>query len=169
VEYINPRAREWFGLRDDDAADIERLARRVHPADEFLEVLAAPGQKRVNVNGRLAEFTSYQVPGVYPKMLVSLRGMELTPAFTSDSADSSASIFKVIADFSQAITSNLDLKRCCIRSRNLNRLIPADVIEIKSGMPRRRLFFHIIFKPRTNQGMNLFAFHKASLENFPRA
>ena len=35
VEYINPRAREWFGLRADDAADIERLAHRVHPADEF--------------------------------------------------------------------------------------------------------------------------------------
>jgi GAF domain-containing protein/nitrogen-specific signal transduction histidine kinase len=132
VEYINPRAREWFGLRADDAADIERLARRVHPADEFLEVLATPGQKRVNVNGRLAEFTSYQVPGTYPKMLVSLRSMELTPAFTSESADASDSIFKVMADFSQAITSNLDLETVLYSIlENLNRLIPADVMEIK--------------------------------------
>ena len=29
VESINPRARQWVGLRDGDVADIERLARRV--------------------------------------------------------------------------------------------------------------------------------------------
>ena len=143
VEYINPRAREWFGLQDDDAADIEQLARRVHPADEFLEVLATPGQKRVNVNGRLAEFTSYQVPGIYPKMLISLRGMELTPAFPSESADSSASIFKVIADFSQAITSNLDLETVLSSIlENLDRLIPADIVEIKVWTAEAQAFNH---------------------------
>ena len=147
VEYINPRAREWFGLQDDDAADIERLARRVHPADEFLEVLATPGQKRVNVNGRLAEFTSYQVPGIYPKMLISLRGMELTPAFPSESADSSASIFKVIADFSQAITSNLDLETVLSSIlENLDRLIPADIVEIKVWTAEAQAFIPYRFQ-----------------------
>ncbi len=110
VEFINPRARDWFGLRDDDVADIERLARRVRPPDEFLDVCASPSQKRVNVNGRLAELTSYQVPGPDPKMLVSLRGMELTPALTTQSADASSSILKVVSDFGQAIASSLDLE-----------------------------------------------------------
>ena len=86
VEYINPRAREWFGLRADDVADIERLAHRVHPADEFLEVLATPGQKRVNVNGRLAEFTSFQVPGTYHVIVQALDEM-LRPSAWAESAE----------------------------------------------------------------------------------
>src|ERR1700690_1055689 len=132
VEFINPRAREWFGLRDDDVADIERLARRVRPPQEFLEVCAAPGQKRVNVNGRLAELTSYQVPGPYPKMLVTLRSIELMPALTVQNPDASSSILKVVSDFGQTIASNLDLESV-LRSvlENLNRLIPADLLEIK--------------------------------------
>ena len=132
VEFINPRARDWFGLRENDVADIERLARRVRPAEEFLDVCAVPSQKRVNVNGRLAELTSYQVPGPYPKMLVSLRGMELTSSLTTEAVDSSSSILKVVSDFGQAIASSLDLETV-LRSilENLNRLIPADLLEIK--------------------------------------
>ena len=132
VESINPRAREWFGLRDGDVADLERLARRVRPPDEFLDVCARPGQKRVNINGRLAELTSYQVPGPDPKMLVSVRGMELTSPLTNDSADSSSSILKIVSDFGQAIASSLDLETV-LRSilENLNRLLPADLLEIK--------------------------------------
>jgi len=57
------------------------LARRVHPADEFWKSWPRPARSASTSNGRLAEFTSYQVPGTYPKMLVSLRSMELTPAF----------------------------------------------------------------------------------------
>jgi len=132
VEFINPRARDWFGLHDNDVADIERLARRVRPPEEFLDVCALPSQKRVNVNGRLAELTSYQVPGPDPKMLVSLRGVELTPALASESADASSSILKVVSDFGQSIASSLDLEMV-LRSilENLNRLIPADLLEIK--------------------------------------
>ncbi len=132
VEFINPRARDWFGLHDDDVADIERLARRVRPPEEFLDVCALPSQKRVNVNGRLAELTSYQVPGPDPKMLVSLRGVELTPALATDNTDASSSILRVVSDFGQAIASSLDLETV-LRSilENLNRLIPADLLEIK--------------------------------------
>ncbi len=133
VEFINPRARNWFGLQDNDVADIERLARRVRPPEDFLDVCASPSQKRVNVNGKLAELTSYQVPGPDPKMLVSLRGVELTPALTTQSADASSSILKVVSDFGQAIASSLDLETV-LRSilENLNRLIPADLLEIKA-------------------------------------
>ncbi|HUH96151.1 MAG TPA: GAF domain-containing protein, partial [Anaerolineales bacterium] len=132
VEFINPRAREWFGLQNGDAADIERLARRVRPPEEFLEVCAAPGQRRVNVNGRLAELTSYQVPGPYAKMLVALHGLELTPALAAQEGDVSSSILKVVSDFGRDIASSLELEMV-LRSvlENLSRLIPADLLEIK--------------------------------------
>ena len=108
VEYVNARARDWFGLADNDPADLERLIRRVRPPDEFLDVCAAPGQKRLSVNGRLVEVTSYQVPGVYPQMLVSLRGMDLAPTFAAASPALSSSTLRMVTDFSQAIASSLD-------------------------------------------------------------
>ena len=80
MDYINTLAREWFGLRANDQPNLERLLRRVRPPDDFLNVCAAPGQKRLNLNGRQVEATSYQVPGAYPQMLVSLRGMDFLPA-----------------------------------------------------------------------------------------
>jgi len=130
VEFINPRAREWFGLRENDLADIERLARRVRPQEEFLDVCALPSQKRVNLNGRLAELTSYQMPGPYPKMLVSLRGVE--SAITSEGTDVSSSTLKAVSDFGQVIASSLD-RETVLQSilEHLNRLIPADILEIK--------------------------------------
>src|SRR5512146_1759602 len=59
VDYVNARARDWFGLRENDATDLERLLRRVRPADDFLDVCAAPGNKRLNVNGKAVDVTSY--------------------------------------------------------------------------------------------------------------
>jgi len=132
VEFINTSARDWFALRDGDVADIERLARRVRPPEEFLDVCAVPSQKRVNVNGRLAELTSFQVPGPYPKMLVSVRAVELTPALATEGADASSSILSIISDFGKVVASNLDLETVlCSILENLNRLIPADLLEIK--------------------------------------
>ena len=54
VDYLNAQARDWFGLRDNDPADLERLLRRVRPADDFLDVCAVPGNKRLSLNGRSA-------------------------------------------------------------------------------------------------------------------
>ncbi|MBI3737801.1 MAG: PAS domain-containing protein, partial [Chloroflexi bacterium] len=126
VDYVNERAREWFGLRDDDQADLERLLRRVRPPDDFLDVCVTPGQKRLSVNGKLVEVTSYQVPGAYPQMLVSLRGMDLAPALASG-GDVSSSLLKVITDFGQSIASSLDLEAVA-RSvlDNVVRLVSAD-------------------------------------------
>ena len=36
VEYINELAREWFGLREGEPADLERLVRRARPAEDDL-------------------------------------------------------------------------------------------------------------------------------------
>src|SRR5690349_15264075 len=69
VEHINNLAREWFGLHRDEPIDLERLVRRARPAEELLNLFTEQGQKRLSVNGRLVEATSYQVPGPYPMML----------------------------------------------------------------------------------------------------
>lgn len=132
VDYVNQRAREWFGLREHDSLDLERMIRRVRPSEEFLDVCAAPGQKRLSVNGKLVEVTSYQVPGVYPQMLVSLRGMDLAPALSADGGEFSSSILRVVTDFSQSITSSLELE-AVLHSilDNVSRLVPADLLEIK--------------------------------------
>src|SRR5512135_1645910 len=133
VDYVNTRARDWFGLRENDPADLERLLRRVRPADDFLDVCAAPGNKRLSVNGKAVEATSYHVPGVHPQMLISLRGMEMTPAAATGTRELGSSVLRTIASFSEAITSSLDFE-AVVRSilENVLRLIPADLVELKA-------------------------------------
>lgn len=137
VEYMSRLARDWFGLHEGEAPDLERLARRVRPSDEFLELCAAEGQKRFSVNGRLTDAVSYRVPGYNPVMLLSLRSMEMAPAFTgAEAGQFSSSILKVIADFSKTIPASLDLETT-LRSifQNVSRLVSADVMEIKLEDP----------------------------------
>ncbi len=133
VDYVNARARDWFGLHENDPADLERLLRRVRPPDDFLDVCAAPGSKRLSVNGKAVEATSYSVPGANPQMLISLRGMELLPAFSTGSTGLSSSIVKLIASYSEAIASSLDFETV-VRSilDNVPRLVPADLVELKA-------------------------------------
>jgi GAF domain-containing protein/nitrogen-specific signal transduction histidine kinase len=132
VDYVNARAREWFGLRENDQASLERLLRRVRPPDDFLDVCAAPGQKRLSLNGKQVEATSYQVPGVYPQMLVSLRGMDFLPALQAGDKELSTSILKIVTDFSQSVASSLDIESV-VRSilDNVYQLVPADLMEVK--------------------------------------
>ena len=42
------------------------LIRRARPAEDFLNLCARQGQKRLSVGGRLVDATSYQIPGPYP-------------------------------------------------------------------------------------------------------
>ncbi len=129
VDYVNALARQWFGLEDDEV-DLERLIRRVRPSDDFLNLCATPGQKRLTVNGKLLEATSYQVPGPNPLMLVSLRPMDLVPSLTV--GDAAASVLKVVTDFNQGIAASLELKTTLrLVLDNISRLVPADVMELK--------------------------------------
>ena len=132
VEYLNALARKSFGLQEEESANLERLVRRVRPAADFLDVCAAPGQKRLTVNGRLMEATSYPVPGTYPLMLISLRGMNLGPALSTEGVEGSSSILKVVTDFGQDIAASLDLEMT-LQSilDNVSRLVPCDVLELK--------------------------------------
>jgi len=131
VEHISALARSFFDLRENEPYDLERLARRVRPSDDFLDICAGPGHKRVSIGGRLVEITSYEVPGVYPMMLITLQAKEIAPAL-EQSNGASDEILRVVTEFSQGIAASLDL-RTTLRSilDNVSRLVPSDVLELK--------------------------------------
>ncbi|HSQ38732.1 MAG TPA: GAF domain-containing protein, partial [Anaerolineales bacterium] len=138
VEYMSRLALDWFGLQEGEIPDLERLARRVRPSDEFLQLCATEGQKRFSVNGRLADAVSYRVPGFNPVMLLSLRSMELGSSLAdAEEGRFSNSILKVIADVGQTIPASLNLE-ATLRAifQNVGRLVSADAMEIKLEDPR---------------------------------
>ena len=141
VDYVNERAREWFSLQANDLADLDRLTRRVRPPDDFLEICATPGQRRLSVDGKPVEATSYTVPGAVPQMLVSLRSLDLGPAVGAEGKELSSSVLRIITDYSSSIASSLDMEsalRAILDS--VRRLVPADVIEIKTWDEDSRAF-----------------------------
>jgi PAS domain S-box-containing protein len=156
VDYVNAQARDWFGLRDNDPADLERLVRRVRPPDDFLEVCAAPGNKRLNVNGKAVEVTSYRVPGVQPQMLISLRGMEMAPALAADGSEFSSSMLRIITEYSEAIASSLEFEPVVHSILDyVLRLIPADLIELKAWDAETRAFTTYRFEESNGSGRKL--------------
>jgi GAF domain-containing protein len=130
VEFMNDLARSYFELRENEPYDLENLARRVRPSDDFLDLCAAPGHKRVSIGGKLVEIASYEVPGVYPMMLISLRGRELPAMDQNNSVTEEA--LQVAAEFSQGIAASLNLESTA-RSilDNVSRLMPSEVLELK--------------------------------------
>ena len=130
VEYISALARTYFNMHENEPYDLERLARRVRPTDDFLDLCAASGHKRVSISGKLVEISSFEVPGAYPMMLISLRGKELIPALEQGNG-ASEEILRVVTEFSQSIAANLDLKTI-VQSilDNVSRLVSSDMLEL---------------------------------------
>src|SRR5215211_1235764 len=130
VEYINDLAREWFGLREGEYPDLERLIRRTRPAEDFLNLCARQGEKRLSVVAVSLKETSYQVPGPYPVMLISMRNVELSTSLNKVSGDSS--ILRIVSDFGKNVSASLDLDDTLYAILiNVSHLVPADVLEVK--------------------------------------
>src|SRR6266540_2732684 len=130
VEYVNELAREWFGLREGEIADLERLIRRARPAEDILALCARQGQKRLSVGGRLVDATSYQIPGPYPLMLITMRSVELSTSLSEAGADSS--ILRIVSDFGKSVSASLNLEDALYAILlNVSHLVPADVLEVK--------------------------------------
>src|SRR5215208_1169481 len=130
VDYINDLAREWFGLREAEPADLERLVRRARPAEDILNLCTQQGQKRLSVGGRLVDATSYQVPGPYPVMLITMRSVELSSSLSETGGDSS--ILQIISDFGKNVSASLGLEETVYAILlNFSRLVPADILEVK--------------------------------------
>ena len=132
VAILNARAREWFALQENAPIDLERLLRGVRPADDFLALCAAPGQKRLNVNGRPVEAASHQIPGTQAQMLISMGAAEVLPSIAAGGEGLPTSSLEIITDFTSSIASSLDLETV-LRSMadGMLRLVAADILEIK--------------------------------------
>jgi GAF domain-containing protein/nitrogen-specific signal transduction histidine kinase len=130
VEYLNELSREWFGLREGEQPDLERLIRLARPAEDFLNLCARQGQKRLSVGGRLVDATSYQVPGPYALMLISMRNVEFSASMNDAGADSS--ILRIISDFGKHVSASLNLEDTLYAILiNVSHLVPADILEVK--------------------------------------
>lgn len=128
VAQINPRARELFHLEAHDIPDLEALARRVRPGEEFLTLCAAEGQGRFMLDGRLAEAVSYAVlSGPQPVMVVTIRFPELGRRQGSVNAQS----LQIFTQIAQDMGSSLDLESTIDSILdNVGKLLPADLLEV---------------------------------------
>ena len=130
VEHINNVAREWFGLREDESADLERLIRRARPPEDLINLCARQGHKRLSIGGRLVEAASYQVPGLYALMLITMRNVELSANFNEAGTDSS--ILQIVSDFGKNVSASLNLEDTLYAILlNVSHLVPADLLEVK--------------------------------------
>lgn len=132
LEYLNAPARQLFGLREDEQADLERLTRHVRPANDFLSLFSEESQKRISIGSQLTEATSYRIPGLSQLMLVALRNLDISPALSMGDGQVSVSILRVISDFGRTVTANLDFESTLQAVlENVGRLISADILEVK--------------------------------------
>ncbi|MGB8215573.1 MAG: GAF domain-containing protein [Anaerolineales bacterium] len=132
VNYINATARQWLDLHEGEQPNLEMLARRVRPSDDFLRLCTKEWQTRFSVNGRPMEAVSYQVPGPIPSLLISLRRVDTAFALAGDPKELSGSVLKILTSLSQSVAASPGLS-ATIQAllENLERLVPADVLEIK--------------------------------------
>jgi hypothetical protein len=84
VDYANDTARQWLDLHDGEQPNLEVLARRIRPSEDFLKLCVGEGQVRFSVNGRPMEAVSYQIPGPAASLLISMRRPDITTAQAGD-------------------------------------------------------------------------------------
>lgn len=132
VDYMNTLARQWYGMHEGEKPNLEVLARQIHPSDDFLKICAVEGQARFSVNGRPMECVSYRLPGVNQSMFISMSRPGLTTALSPESKEVSGSTLKILTDFSKSVAASLGLQ-ATIQTilENIERLVPADLLEIK--------------------------------------
>ena len=132
LEYLNASARQLFGLREAEQADLERLTRYARPSNDFLSLFSTECQKRISIGAQLTEATSYHIPGISPSMLVAFRNLDISPELSMANGQASASILRIVTDFGQAVSASLDLEATLLAIlENIGRLVSADVLEIK--------------------------------------
>ena len=132
VDYVNDTARMWLDMQPGEQPNLEVLARRIRPTDDFLKLCTTEGQMLFSVNGRPMEIVSYRVPGALPALLVSLHRSDAGGSPSGQAMQISESALKILTDLSQSLASSLGLPAVLqALLENIERLIPADMLEIK--------------------------------------
>ncbi len=141
VIYINRQARQWFGVGENETPNLERIARRVRPADAFLGLCAAEGQVSLTLDQSLVEGISFNVP--YQEQQVVLVFLQ-KPQFASleeGQETHSPQALTIFTEISQAMSASLDLETTIETIlESIDRLIPSDFSEITRWVPEETYF-----------------------------
>lgn len=131
ITHLNDNARSWFGLLPDETPNLERMARNARPSDAFLNLCAAPGQIRFNLQQSLVEAASYSIPnGDQQDMLVTLHRPQLT-GLEGGGDELSNQALNIFTEISQSMTASLDLETTISSIlESVDHLIPSDFSEI---------------------------------------
>ncbi len=146
VAYLNTVAHQWFDQWEEEP-NLERLARRARPSEDFLRLCASESQARLSLDGRFVDGTSYFAPfGAQRAMLVSLRQPqwlvdEEAGEKVSTRSDASRQIFGLLSELSQEINASLDLETTLQAVLEaVERLIPFDISEVNIWEPDKQRF-----------------------------
>jgi GAF domain-containing protein/nitrogen-specific signal transduction histidine kinase len=129
--FANQKAREMFQLHQDEALNLERLARKVRPGEQFLALCSADGQARFMLGGRLTESNSYSmiVDDQRLQVLV-LQKIETASAMLAPQGGQSQAL-QTITEINQAIVSSLNLEVTLQAiMESVEKVMPADFIQI---------------------------------------
>ncbi len=128
----NARARELFHLKDGQLPNLERLARSIRPADQFLNLCAFNHQANLVLDGRLVAGTSYRLAlRPNPLVVVTLRDPGLTASLATGADGQNRTTLQTFVDFYQAIAASLELETTIQTIlENIEKLVPADWKEI---------------------------------------
>ncbi len=132
INSISPRARQIFELEQNETPNLERLARKIRPGDQFLSLCVAEGQARMMLSGRMVEVSSYRMTlGATWAVVITLRFLELAAGPESGAKNAGSETLQLFSELSQAMTGNLDFSSTLQAvQQSVEKLIPTDFLEI---------------------------------------
>jgi PAS domain S-box-containing protein len=126
LKNINQKALDLFAVKENQATNLENLAKRSNSQEHFFRLCAEPGEYEFRINNQPVKAASYSL------------GQDALLIFRSINAElkenvhiSQPSQFKTIADFTLFISETLDLSETIQRTlKKLQQMVPAEMIEI---------------------------------------
>ncbi len=132
INSISPHARLMFELEENEIPNLERLARKIRPGDQFLGLCAAEGQARMMLSGRMVEVSSYKMKvGASWAVVLTLHLLELAPDAAGSPKGLGSETLQIFSELSQVMTGNLDFDSTLQAvQQSVEKLIPTDFLEI---------------------------------------
>jgi PAS domain S-box-containing protein len=133
IQSVNERIRQSFHLQDGEQPDLERMLRRIRPANAFLALCGSEGRQSFMLDGKLVQGISYRLAlGDDPVVLVTLRFPEHSTGLAGSENGTSAQTLQTFNELTQAIAASLDLEKSLLAVlENIEKLVAADSYEIK--------------------------------------
>ncbi len=156
VNYVNAIARQWFEIHEGEQLNLEVLAKRIRPTDDFLKLCTGEGQMRFTVRGRPVEAASYQIPGPIPSLLVSFRMPDRISTRPGVSTEAPELALKILTNLSQSLATSPGVA-ATIQTllENTERLVPVDFLELKLWNADERTLVPYRLEPRTGSEKRL--------------